>query len=340
MLFSVAAFFSIRLVKNESLTNIIMLIWLIVIVFISGFRVDLGQDFSGYKSNFENQEFSHYEPLVALLCEIFYYINLPYIYFFVALSLFTFIFFLKFVSGKDREIQYLIVLIFLALPHYYFQTYNLTRQMLAVVIFAYASTLIGSKIKYIFYIIICSMIHQSVLFAIPFVIFLELFKSFKYDKLLYIASLIIFINPSLIQTTISFLGSLFKHEYSENYLLTHQEYSLDFSYGPIIIINIFLTIFIIINKRKFYSIGMQREYNYFLIGQILFNFLSWDMALARFSYYFIFFYISIIPSLVILFNDKYKNIIHITLCTTYLLFFFRMMDDTNPFIPYKNYFFN
>jgi len=212
--------------------------------------------------------------------------------------------------------------------------------MLAVVIFAYASTLIGSKIKYIFYIIICSMIHQSVLFAIPFVILLEVFKSFKYDKLLYIASLIIFINPTFIQTKISFIGTLLKHEYSENYLLSQQENSLELSYGPMIIINIFLTIFIIINKRKFNSIGMQREYNYFLIGQILFNILSWDMSLARFSYYFIFFYISIIPSMVILFKDKYKNIIHITLSITYLLFFFRMMDDTNPFIPYKNYFFN
>jgi hypothetical protein len=85
--------------------------------------------------------------------------------------------------------------------------------------------------------------------------------------------------------------------------------------------------------------GMQREYNYFVVGQILFHLLSWDRTLIRISYYFVFFYIVMIPSLVLLFKKQDRFVVNYALITIYLAFFLRsMLDIDNPFIPYKNYF--
>jgi hypothetical protein len=342
MFFSVAVFFLLRFIKNKELEYFLQAFWLFVIVFISGFRLDLGQDYEGYKRNFDDIDAREsVEPFITLLTKVLYFLNLPYIFIFVTFSFLTFLFLLLFFKKYDKKIIYLSILIFIALPQFYFQTYNLIRQMLAVVIFAYASTFIGSKVKYIVCIFFCAMIHESVLFILPIVILLEIFKSFKIDKYLYFVSLIIFYNPSLLKSIIISIGSKLNFPYAEIYISNSDLDIFEYKMGIVLILNIFLVSFVLFKKEQFILIGLQREYNYFIIGQILFNFLSWESTIVRIGYYFLFFYILIIPSLILMFKGQISIVIQVVLVILYFsLFLYGITSVNNPFVPYKNYFFN
>ena len=101
MFFSVLIFFILRFTKNKELDYVLKGFWLIIIVFISGFRLDLGHDYPGYKRNFEDVDAREsVEPFITIISKVLYNLNLPYIFLFFVFSLFTFYFLLKFLEKR------------------------------------------------------------------------------------------------------------------------------------------------------------------------------------------------------------------------------------------------
>lgn len=156
---------------NKSLRKNRLIFWGLIVaptVLIAGIRYGVGIDYFEYENNFYQNKFekgfSYFikEPLNFFIMQITYWICPNAVALFFVYSFLTMLVFLKAMEYyKDRMSMTLGLFIFYMT--YYLVTYNLIRQMLAVVLILYGSKYIFEKKfwNYLACVILAGMIHKT-----------------------------------------------------------------------------------------------------------------------------------------------------------------------------------
>ncbi len=332
----VLLYYSKQYIPSKVYNKFVFFIVLTIMVFIGGFRFDIGQDTIGYIQDIYSS-YNEREITFKLFQDFILKAGLPDYFILVIYSFTTYVFLLLTIEKYDKSIQYLIILIFLSLPHYYFQTYNIIRQMAAVTIFAYAVAVNKSYwIKSIF-------LFASILFhlsAIIPVILLIVFKGTgirsKYEIPIYLISCFFIFIPSLMEKILVLIPT-FSYTHYYNYVLIDNFRNTNIFFGPFVFLNMIITLIILYYKQSFVKKNLEFEYILFFVGQVIFNVFLYDQTVVRISYYFIFFYIILVPYLSIIFNRKYSHLIKTCIFILYTILFINYIaSPENPFTPYKN----
>jgi len=331
-----------RFNDSKSINQVIYVVTLFLLVFIAGFRVNLGQDYMGYKTYTDDFYNNDIELTFIYISNSIKYLGLPINYLFAVYSLITFYFLLKIIDNYPRSIQFLIIAIFLSLPHFYFQTFNLIRQMAAVMIFVFATTIKEKGIKQILFFFLSVLFHTTAIIPVCIYFFIKKYtiKSYKYELVAYVISLLLLFVPNTIDILIKFIPVI-NYKHYDSYLFNDTFRQVGYAgSGVFVFINSLMTFFTILNKKKFVLSNLSIEYYFFVLGQILWNILFYDATLIRISYYFIIYYIVVFPSIINFFQIKNRIIYCYAMYFFFVsLFIYYITMPNNPYLPYQNYFY-
>jgi len=312
---------------------------LILIGLISGFRdVKIGTDFSGYVEFYEyilnNHEFKYgkflgtefgYNYLNLWAAKI----NVPYPLFFASVTMFTWYFFIK----GSYKYQHLLPLMFFFIitSGFFFWTLSGLRQSISIMIFFYSIKFIIERdfYKYIIYILIGSLFHNSLLIMLP--VYFLVYVSYKrtYAFILFSVSLIFIgtnfftlINEQLVKL-LSGIDSLSAYLYyldKEEYLNPVKMTGTNLGF----LLKTIFTFWIILKSKKILKKHEELKIYYllFLIFAIATNLFFGIELIGRVLNYF---YVSfaIVAAATIYYAETYKDkIISLIFLTVFTLLYF------------------
>ncbi|HBT85780.1 MAG TPA: hypothetical protein DEB12_07730 [Porphyromonadaceae bacterium] len=304
---------------------------IIFVVYFSGFREGLGQDYEGYYQNLINGSYldiSNHEPLLSLIANLIYYTNLSPHFFFLFCSLVTNLLFFK--SFYRYQNTFIIIFIYLTGTIFFFNTFNLVRQMFAASIFMFSTKYIENKnfFKYLFCIVIASTMHISSLFLLPvYFIARKNFPNFVYIITLGLS--IIF--GQILVVDLSVLLSKFMNLY-EVYLNT----DISTSSGLLtLFFNLYLVLFLLFKNRLLLKTKYIIVFNMYFVGVILYNLIPSFFYIFRFAIYFIVF-----APIALTFSSKIigrylSNFILILVFSIMFFMFLYNAADNNRVVPNK-----
>lgn len=301
------------------------------VICFSGFRDGLGQDYEGYYLNLYEGNYldiTYYEPLLALIANLIYYTNISPHFFFLFCALFTNILFFK--SFYRYENVFIIIFIYLTGTIFFFNTFNLVRQMFAASIFMYSVKYIEKKmfIKYFICILIASTMHISSLFLIPlFFIINKMYPHFIYFIILVLS---IVLGQVITIDLVPYL-SKFVNLY-EIYL---QSDTSDTSGLLTLFFNLYLIVFIIFKKSLFTNSRNIIAFNLFFIAVVLYNLIPSFFYIFRFAIYFIIFAPIVLPFLGKIIGKRISDSILILIFGSILVFFLYNGLDNDSIVPNK-----
>lgn len=346
-------------VDKNSLKN--RFIWTLLIiaptVILAGIRFDVGIDYLSYESDFYQNKFEigfkYYikEPLNFLLNVIVYQICPNAVaMFFVYAFITMFVFFKAIDYYRDR--MSLTLALFIFYMTYYLVSYNVIRQMIAVVIILYATRYIFEKKfwEYLLCVVVAGMMHKSAYLMIVLYFFydenLRFLKKVKLSKKFNISisenlqSIIIYgiigllplLLVPLIPKITNFLGIYRGHLLKE----THMSFKFLLYVLPI------LTLIFVYRKEILKESKSNEFFIQCMILQIPFQLMGGMIKYVdRFSLYFAIMQIVLIPILFYnLGNSKMDKFIKMSIIGWYLFYFTVMIIilKSNGVMPYQTIF--
>ena len=340
-------FLSFISVRSKQFKNIFwtppLIIFYITIVFIVGFRDNVGVDFNGYRQNFNLNISNKYELGFRVVSDYFY--NLGFedwtIFFFAAAI--TWYYILKSFKVFPKTLPWGLFFIFTG--GWFFSSLNGIRQIIAVSIFVYAFKYIQEKklLKYLVYLLFASLFHKSVLLMIPIYFFIEKlnFKSFFWI-ILYLISypLSSFLNSlDFIQYIFEYVEIIFSvYEQTNEYTAESLEKTYDGVYnsGLGFFLNFLITATILFFSQKL--VKDKPEYtsyfNMYYIWALIFMY-TWQLSIFnRILMYFIVFGVYCFALVVneYIYDLKWKVFIHVLIFLQLIYFLFQISNLTYSFI--------
>lgn len=286
-------FISINLRSNINISKFSQTCLILTLVYFSAFRDGLGQDYDGYydillKGYFN--EFQWKEPGFSLFSNIIYFTSFSPIFFFLMMALLTNYFFIK--SFYRYQHTFLIVFIYLTGSIFYFNTFNLVRQMCAASIFMYGIKFVEEKklLYYMICIFIAASFHISAIFLAPIYYICNRLYS---NKLLISILIISYVLGQIIKLN---LTSILAKYITLYYWYFDEEAPIVDSGYLTLFFNLVLLLLIINAKRKG-DVKYNLVFNLFFIGVILYNFIPSFFYVFRFAIYFIVFTPIVLPTL-------------------------------------------
>lgn len=324
--------------------NFIQPIVLIIVIFIAGFRLNVGADFDNYvewyvhKTRDDNLEFG----FVAIM-NLFRLLDLSPHFLFFFFSFLTYFFFYLGVK-KFTVNANLAFIIFLLLPGLFLNSMTFIRQAFSMTIAFYAFYFLLQKknLLYILLMLIGISIHNSCF--LPFIVFYFVYKFADKIKTNYLYLLLAFSFILSQINWIQFLGSFFENtRYTYYFSTTLRPVSL----LKLIVLNS-VAVFVL-----FYASKMKETYIYqkyflilFIMSVLVTNIFASKVDLTRLSYYFKMFEIIVIADLIVLGSRKRRNSL---LFCFYIYYFTAFMYSVKydaqvvkigtKFTPYNNVFF-
>jgi len=296
-----------RLSENQSIYFQYALI--ILLIYFSGFRDGLGQDYDGYYEYFNlgyNLSFSLRKPIMTLFSNIIYSTIFSSQFFFLIMAIVTNILFIK--SFYRYKNTFLIIFIYLTGTIFYFNTFNLVNQMCAASIFVYSIRYIEDRqiLKYFLLILLGASIHTSAIFLMP--IYFIVNRNYSKTLLLFILALSIYIGQI---EQIDLAPLLSKH------ITLYYWY---FNNEPLAVTSGYLTLFlnicliILLTRKKLISSDIKNNiaFNLFFIGVVFYNLIPSYFYIFRFAIYFIVFATIVLPLLRMVISKQISRIILIT----------------------------
>ena len=321
--------------KNKIFTYLSLLI----IVLISGFRYEVGYDYTNYVSFFLGYDLEYLEPLFVFILILLKNIwDDPQIMFFT-FSLATILITYKAIK-KLGSSERMGIMIYLLIPGLYLNSFSIVRQSIAISLFFLGIFYLyeNKKIKYFTIGIIAILLHFSAI--IPFV-FMWIFKKWVTKKLnivfhftfLSVAFIIAYLKlPKL------FIGMFGKFSvYAE--LLTIET--------PItkVLVMFFLGIIIVYFLRNKNDEKNNLLLNIFQIGIFINIAFAEFPPVTRMGYYFVITQTILVPTIIFSFKYNYLKIFTLILFMTYYSFIQinalktdEKQPETIKMTPYKNYF--
>lgn len=312
---------------DKKIREITKLLLIITVIIFSGFRDGLGEDYQGYYYNLINGRYlniTFYEPLLSLIANLIYYTKLSPLFFFLFCAIVTNVLFIN--TFYRYENAFIIIFIYLTATIFFFNTFNLVRQMFAASIFMYSVRFIEDKkfIKYLICILVASTMHFSSIYLIP----IYFLVNGTYSRTIYF--IILFASIILGQILTIDLASIFS-----KYINTYEVYfesEITYSSGLLtLFFNLHLLFFIIFKDKVFTNSRNTIVFNFFFIGVILYNMITSFFYIYRFSIYFIIFAPIVIPALGKIIG-KYKSDIILILVFGIMMFLFLYNGIDNKII--------
>lgn len=290
--------------KFYQLSLILLLIWF------SGFRDGLGQDYEGYYENLKNGanlSFTTNEPLFSLFANIVYYTSFSSQFFFLVMAIITNTLLIN--SFYRYNNTFIIIFIFLTCVIFYFNTFNLVRQMCAASIFVYSVRYIENKqiFKYLVLILAAISIHASAIFLVP--VYFIINRNIPKNVILFILILSIYIGQI---KQINLLPLLSKYIPLYSYYLDEGKLITTSSGFLTLFFNLCLILLLFCKKIISSDIKNNIAFNLFFIGVILYNLIPSFFYIFRFAIYFIIFAPIILPSLKYVISKQLSLILLIT----------------------------
>ena len=323
-------------IKNSNLNkmqNLVLIIILILLTFISGFRYNVGTDYNSYIQMYH--DFNYLELGSKFLYKIANNISNDPQTIIVLYSLITNIFtilLLKKISQKENISLIIASYLFIFFPI----SLNAIRQSLSISIILYSLILlkknIKNKIPYFLLIAAC-LFHTSALIIFPYLIIIYKSKDKKLVK-----NSIIFTVSLVIALLIYFyflkdIGIIRKIGYLGSFSLNKIDINLLISYIPFLIILLF-------NK----SISKSRElamYSCMFISGVILEVLFSSTQVSRIGLYFSIFLIILVPELLEKIKDenskKIIKVLYYIFLVSYFTFVFYYYGRAEIF-PYNNVF--
>jgi transmembrane protein EpsG len=321
----------------------------LLISFIVGFRYDVGNDWAGYVSDFNNIKTNTFLAFEDQYYEFaFFYINkiisglgLSYHWMFFSISFISWYFLYK--SLPNKLIPLFIFFIFIT--EYFFWSMNGIRQFVALAIWTYSIRFIIKREKYYYFLFlfIASLFHTSAI-ILTFFYFLKL----KYNRKLF---LILFFISSFVGTTDYILQIFFKMltlsadsipligTYLRYFDPTKTLIIADLNYGLgyyfIVIVNFLLLFFSESVIKKYPSSKIY--FFIFAIGTVLFNLSTNIFLIGRINTYLMFFKsIALTYTFIYYWNFKqYRFYVFISLLFFLVFFYSTIYNSSNMCSPYQ-----
>jgi len=208
---------------NGHIKGILFLIILVSLIYFSGFRDGLGQDYDAYVEVIQSgvRNYQGIEPGYTYLSKLVMDNNFTPVLFFLIFSILTLVPLL--LVYRQSNNLYLTIIMFISVPIMFFNSFNIVRQYAAAAIMLYAviTPFLQNKIKWLTCTMVAASFHISVLFVMPifFLIHLKLTK-----KAVVILLLGFYIVSHIIQNGLIDVNGLVPEIYS-HYDLTQEESS-------------------------------------------------------------------------------------------------------------------
>ncbi len=248
---------------------------------------------------------------------------------FLIMSSLTSIFIYKYIDYESDNFE-ISTLIYLCIGPYYFTSYNTIREALAVAIFLFSIRYIRkSRIKYIFWILVASLFHQSVILFLGILIFDKIISKFSYLKTMIFTTVLglLFLNTGIID----FIIKNYLPQY-KNYINGHYQ-TMDISYLFFAFISVVIIFIASIKKTKFKS-----KHTELLILAFIFIILpiitdKFTMIFTRLASYVTPILIIITPKLRnIIKQKKIYNICLLIFCFSYFIFLISKNINMNRYV--------
>ncbi|MDO9594870.1 MAG: EpsG family protein [Lutibacter sp.] len=267
---------------------------ILVVVYFSAFRDGLGQDYDGYFDLLMNGYFNEYtlkEPGFSFLSNIVYYTELSPVFFFLIMALMTNYLFIN--SFNRYNNTFLIIFIYLTGSIFYFNTFNLVRQMGAASIFMYGIRFIENRklLPYVLCVLLAASFHISAILLLP--IYFIVNRAFSNKLLTSVLVISIIVGQILKFNLTSFLGQYFMVYYwyfEDEAIIVGESGYLTLFFNLVLILLIFY-------KKRSQEIKYKVVFNLFFIGVFLYNLIPSFHYIFRFATYFIVFAPIVLPSL-------------------------------------------
>lgn len=343
MFFLILIFVFLELGKRRFIkgVNFNFLAYLCVFIF-SAIRFDVGYDYTLYYGwiegtyKFIEDQLNRLEFLSRLMIEFSHDVQFFQLFFILSSFLIVLLFY-KSISMYSLDLR-LSTLIFICFPVFYFYSFSIIRQYIAIALIFYGYRFIKERalIKYVLTLLIAMLFHKSAVIAIPIYFFYGNFLLKK--RLLVFLYVLGFFGSELI----TFFVKLLSERYSI-YLgvIAGEGGSLMLIFFQILAVFIFLIIFEMKDLND-------KDFNFYLlcffIGLFIWSTLSkHGHAGFRGSLYFISFTILLIPDLI----SKLRQRKFITQCTIFLCFVFYGFNlyvgskhkIKDPNMPYQTFFY-
>ena len=279
---------------NPNIRKFAQICLITVVVYFAAFRDGLGQDYDGYKDLLINGYFNEYtlkEPGFSVFSNIVYFTELSPVFFFLMMALMTNYLFIN--SFYRYNHTFLIIFIYLTGSIFYFNTFNLVRQMAAASLFMFGIRFVENR-KFLYYllcILLAASFHISAIFLIPIYFIVNRVYS---NKLLISVLVFSYIVGQILKVDLtSFLAQYFTLYYwyfeDEVVVVTESGY-LTLFFNLVLILLIFY-------KKRSEDVQYKIVFNLFFIGVILYNLMPSFYFIFRFATYFIVFAPIVLPFL-------------------------------------------
>ncbi|QRN85474.1 EpsG family protein [Clostridia bacterium] len=166
-------------IANKYIVNIIDFIPYLILIIITGFRFNVGNDYQGYARNFlylMDYDIPRIETSFKIIANTARFFGFNQQFMFLTYSAITYIFIYLGVRYFDKHGRYRHYVILFIVIFFLFNIFNTIRQMVAAAIFFYALKFIVEKklYKYMFFILLAIFFHRSAIICIPLYFLLKL----------------------------------------------------------------------------------------------------------------------------------------------------------------------
>lgn len=321
--------------------NIYLLFMMLFLIVISGFRYNIGKDFTNYNINFINlnpENLTKGKELGFIYFNYFikYKINGNFQLVILITAILNGFFIYKALKKEPNFFKFSLFL-YVTLG-FYIQSFNIMRQAAAMSIGLYAFTFIEGKklIKYLFCILIGMFFHVSVITILP----LYFVANLKFSKKNYVLGIVIsfiILKLDIIKTVVLFFLQLIGSRYSEFILNGKDDPNSGTGIIRMLLIGIvFITIFY---KERF----SKKLYMYFNIAYIfiLFDIMFFKFMLgARSILYYKMAMLIFLPSTIntIFKNKTYRRIYRLVLILIFSAVYIKFLLTSTMIVPYENNF--
>lgn len=329
MMMSLLSFF-----LPDKINEKILLLGFIFIGIIAAFRNNIGADYYSYisiaqlASNFDISVEPSFLWIVSF-CDKY---NISYRFIFFVYSIFTTFFIYKGckVYVKNRE-RVMTLLLYTFYPYAYWFYMGGIRQGLAISIcFFCAQFVFTNKKKFISYIILASLIHYSAIFCLSFLFISARKKSISF--------IILFLSLSLIPvfsgvTLGEFLNDILVYVMNiipgiDSHFLYYTNSTWKGISAGIIIENILFFMVYILYYRIYAQKQEDKEFykisyfiNIYFMGMLIRNTFSSIDAISRIGFYFVIFFIIVVPNIMHKIDVSFRIILASFICIFFLTYF-------------------
>lgn len=322
----------------------------IVLGLISGFRYNVGTDFSSYQMliyQVSQGRDSHAEVGFEIITRLLLFFGFSDQGVFLFFSILTILFFylgIRYYYSKTsffKPVFYIMFIIFI-----YFSSFNVIRQILAASILFYATKYIFNKsfFKYSIFVLLAMSFHfSSFIFFILYFVVKKEYSKLSFSIVLIFSTILSTTNSisKILETIVYRFPIIDLGGYLSKYIVSDYNPNLA-DYGIVFFMNVFILIFIITFKENFIKNQFQIVFLNFYFIYIVSMVLALDFfAVSRFQYFFSIYMVLCISSVDKTFNFDSRRIVKSIMVLLYIFLYVYIISrgymnpDNTDIIPYN-----